>query len=169
MKYILSIFLLILPLTAFSAEYKISEFDPITDLDRQFLELYISEDGRSFAEILKTIFFRIDDLDIRILGNLPKQTKVELMTSYEEDIPEDLTKALKTNGDMHHPELSPLSERFSIAFKRTGMYLEIENALKSSDYRVLEINHEKLSIIENQISVPDIWLRFKKVPNKANP
>ena len=170
MTNILSIILLVfLPITALSAEYKAREFDRVTGSGSQFLELQIvSEDGKTFDDILPALNLSNDDLAIRILGVLPQSTKEELMLFYKQEIPGDLTKALKSKGNLHDPKISPLIMKFPDAFKRTVMFYEIENTLKERGYDLFQMEFEKFTIFENSISVPDIWLKFKKLPNGTN-
>lgn len=160
---LITVVIAILPSAVLSAEYKIAEFDPITNYGSQFLELQIvSENGKTFNEILGTLYLSKDDLSVRILGVLPYKTQEELIAFYKREIPDVLSKSLKSSGNLHNPALSPLIRKFPDAFKNTVMYSEIEKTLKIKGYSPLQIDFEKFSINNKEISVPDILIKFKK-------
>ncbi|OCQ23137.1 hypothetical protein A7985_04080 [Pseudoalteromonas luteoviolacea] len=89
----------------------------------------------------------------------------EVVKYYEDHIPNELKRALKSSGNLHNPVLSPLKEHFKNALRSTSGYQLIKETLKRYNYEIKSIWFEKFTFRKDAIHA-DINFEISHIPSK---
>ena len=158
---VLTISLLIFPILAYGAEYKLGEYRRYGS--RNYLEIgRISQGGQSFKLIMSLIDPRKKDFSIRIMSPLTDEAKVEIMAFYKKNLPNELMKALDSTGNLHNPALDPLIDSFVNALKSTTLFHTFETSIREKGYRVIKVRFEKFEMRKGDLFVAEITIKCQK-------